>query len=113
MRESRTSGSVRGASSDRRLYSTLARVRTSRGFRLAIKMLPSVLARLPAKNKTGLSLPAIVPSTHATILRTNSGPSCRSLRMILSLGTKATIFRDVLRHCTMQLRFGSAMLFDN
>ena len=37
--------------------SNLARVRTSRGFRLAIKMLPSVLARLPAKNKTGLPPP--------------------------------------------------------
>ncbi len=28
-------------------------------------------------------------------------------------GTNATIFRDFLRHCTMQLRFGSAMPFDN
>jgi hypothetical protein len=35
------------------------------------------------------------------------------LRMIPSLGTNATIFRDFLRHCTMQLRFGSAMSFDN
>jgi hypothetical protein len=30
-----------------------------------------------------------LPSTHATILRTNSGSSCRWLRMIPSLGTNA------------------------
>jgi hypothetical protein len=29
------------------------------------------------------------------------------------LGTNATIFRGFLRHCTMQLRFGSATSFDN
>src|SRR5882762_2322226 len=42
-----------------------------------------------------------MPNAHATILRTNSGSSCRWLRMILSLGTR--LFRDVLRRCTMQL----------
>jgi hypothetical protein len=40
---------------------------------------------------SGLGCP---PSTNATALRTNSGPSCRWLRMIPSLGTNATIFRD-------------------
>jgi hypothetical protein len=54
-----------------------------------------------------------VPRVRATILRTNSGSSCLWLRMIPSLGTNATIFRDFLRHCTMQLRLRSAMPFDN
>jgi len=36
----------------------------------------------------------------------------REARMIPSLGTSATIFRDVLRRCTKQLRFGSTMSLD-
>ena len=53
-------------------------------------------ARLPANNKTGLprvgfaiSEPSPPCQAHATILRTNSGSSCRWLRMIPSLGTNA------------------------
>ena len=67
----------------------------------------------PPQRDSGLRDVANLPSTHATKLRTNSGSSCRWLRMIPSLGTKATIFCDVLRHCTMRLRFGSAMSLDN
>jgi len=70
-------------------------VRTNGGFRQAIRMLPSELG-CPLITKqccrdSGFRDVANLrhrASTHATILRTNSGSSCRWLRMIPSLGTK-------------------------